>query len=148
MREKAFYRGGKKYAAGIALFLGVLLFFQPADASGIPREIRNINTEINRIPYVSDLKNCGEKDCFRGIDFFLRHGGDCEDYALVKARNLAMTGNFSYRQMRLVRGHITAGKHKGEAHAVLEVKDGEKEYWLDNLHDEVTEQPVNFEILR
>ena len=99
--------------------------------STVPADMRVINSKWNAVPYVAE-KGQHIDDCAT----FKRKGGDCEEYALCKRRDLLEAG---YMDAEIVLG-ITS---KAEYHAI--VKAGG--YYLDNRTNEIRMQPLDFERL-
>jgi Bacterial transglutaminase-like cysteine proteinase BTLCP len=86
--------------------------------------------------YKADDQNYGRRDYWATPLEFLRHSGDCEDYAIVKYVSLRQLG-FTPEQLRLV---VVRDVVRDLAHAVLAVYlDGEV-YILDNLTKAVLQQ--------
>ena len=99
--------------------------------------LQSTNVLINRdIPYKSDYDVWKTSDHWAPIGDALRHGGDCEDYALAKATTLSFH-SWPETRYHLVIGNIHRGG-KSEAHAILVVERDDGTYWaLDNLHEQV-----------
>jgi predicted transglutaminase-like cysteine proteinase len=114
---------------------------QPIDySSQAMRQIRAINAQVNRaIEPVSDMDHWGVIDQW---DYPTDGKGDCEDYALLKRRQLIKAG---FPRQALL---MTVVKEKnGDGHAVLMVKTTRGDFVLDNLSDEVriwSETPYRF----
>ncbi len=90
--------------------------------------VREVNDYLNRVPYVSDEDNWGMKDYWATPAEFFSHGGDCEDYAIVKYLSLMMLG-FNTDDMRIVVLNDTKDR---DLHAVLSVRMGQTNFILDN----------------
>ena len=102
--------------------------------------LKQVNILINGdVKYISDYKHWG-KDFWEGPVETLEEGGDCEDYALLKATTLSFLG-WSPNRMHLVAGVLD----NGEAHMMLavETKDG-KRWLLDNRSNLLHRWPYDF----
>jgi predicted transglutaminase-like cysteine proteinase len=95
-----------------------------------------VNREINAIPYVQDASTYREENVWQTPLQFAQVGGECRDYAVAKYQALYTLG-VADADMQFVAVRILRGKHKGEFHAVLEVKHASRAYLLDNLHNDV-----------
>lgn len=95
--------------------------------------LRAVNAAINAFPYVTDAANWGRTDFWETPIEFIRHGGDCEDYAVSKYMALQALG-VPVDDMRVV---VVDDRQLGVTHAVLLVAAEERYYLLDNLADEV-----------
>lgn len=96
--------------------------------------VKNINKNINKIPYKQDMRNYNLKDYWCSPkEFFIKDSGDCEDYAIAKYFALKSSG-FSIDDLRitLVKNILTE-----EEHALCAVSIGNTNYILDNLIDDV-----------
>ncbi|MGF1641989.1 MAG: transglutaminase-like cysteine peptidase [Rhodospirillales bacterium] len=87
-----------------------------------------VNAYMNARPYVSDLRNWGEKDYWATPGEFLTRSGDCEDYAIAKFFALRRLG-WSAESLRLAAVKDTA---RDTGHAVLIAFDGATSWLLDN----------------
>ena len=96
-------------------------------------QIRTVNRELNRIPYVTDQQNWGVSDYWATVDEFLEYDGDCEDYAIAKYMALKAVG-FPPADMRIV---VLQDLNLGIPHAILAVRDGNRWLILDNQIKEV-----------
>jgi predicted transglutaminase-like cysteine proteinase len=98
------------------------------------REIEQVNAKVNHaVEAVSDMDHWGVVDRW---DYPMDGKGDCEDYALMKRKQLIERG--FPRQALLM---TVVRDENNDGHAVLTVKTNGGEFILDNLHDEV--KPVN-----
>jgi predicted transglutaminase-like cysteine proteinase len=99
-------------------------------------QLRAVNRFLNDWRYKSDEQNYGHRDYWATPLEFLRHSGDCEDYAIIKYVSLRQLG-FTPEQLRVV---VVRDALRDIAHAVLAVYlDGEV-YILDNLTKAVLPQ--------
>lgn len=80
-----------------------------------PPSLEQVNYEINRYPYVSDMDNYGKDKYFATPVEFYKNGGDCEDYAIAKRYELSKLG---YTGMK----YITVTLPEGPDHVVLFVE--------------------------
>jgi predicted transglutaminase-like cysteine proteinase len=96
-------------------------------------QLRSLNAAVNAFPYVTDAKNWGRTDFWETPTEFLRHGGDCEDYAVAKYMALRALG-VAVDDMRVA---VVDDRQLGVTHAVLLVAADERHYVLDNLTNEV-----------
>lgn len=105
---------------------------------GRPRfhQIQAINRFLNDWQYRSDQQNYGRRDYWATPLEFVRHSGDCEDYAIIKYVSLRQLG-FEADELRVV---VLNDATRGLAHAVLAVYLGRQVYILDNLHRAVLPQ--------
>jgi predicted transglutaminase-like cysteine proteinase len=99
-------------------------------------QIQAVNRFLNEWRYKSDDQNYGRRDYWATPLEFLRHSGDCEDYAIAKYVTLRQLG-FSPEQLRLV---VVRDVIRDLAHAVLAVYVDEEVYILDNLTKAVLPQ--------
>jgi predicted transglutaminase-like cysteine proteinase len=93
------------------------------------QQIVTVNASVNeRIKPLTDKEIYGKEEYWAYPTLF----GDCEDYVLLKRRELAQTGiPLSDLLITVVR------KRDGEGHAVLTVRTDRGDFVLDNLSDEV-----------
>jgi predicted transglutaminase-like cysteine proteinase len=91
-------------------------------------ELREINTEMNKRPYVPDAVNWSLPDYWATPFQFLQKGGDCEDFAIAKYMALRELGVPAV-SMRVV---VLNDLNLGIAHAVLAVYIDGNPYILDN----------------
>jgi predicted transglutaminase-like cysteine proteinase len=96
-------------------------------------QLRAVNTAVNGLPYVADVVNWGRTDFWETPIEFLRHGGDCEDYAVSKYMALQALG-VPVDDMRVA---VVDDQQLGVTHAVLRVAVDGRYYLLDNLTDAV-----------
>ena len=99
-------------------------------------QIQAVNRFLNDWRYKSDDQNYGRRDYWATPLEFLRHSGDCEDYAIAKYVTLRQLG-FTPEQLRLV---VVRDVIRDLAHAVLAVYVDEEVYILDNLTKAVLPQ--------
>jgi predicted transglutaminase-like cysteine proteinase len=104
------------------------------------RKISRINEEVNRtVAPVSDKEHWGAVDSW---DYPSDLKGDCEDYALLKRRQLIAAG-FPREALLLT----VVKEPDGDGHSVLTLRTDHGDYVLDNLSDEVmpwTRTPYRF----
>jgi predicted transglutaminase-like cysteine proteinase len=91
-------------------------------------ELHEINTEMNKRPYVPDAVNWSLPDYWATPFQFLQKGGDCEDFAIAKYMALRELGVPAV-SMRVV---VLNDLNLGIAHAVLAVYIDGNPYILDN----------------
>lgn len=94
----------------------------------IMTQLREINTEINKRPYIADQVNWNLPDYWATPLQFLQKGGDCEDFAIAKYMALRTAG-VPVADMRIV---VLNDLNLGIAHAVLAVYVNANPYILDN----------------
>ena len=99
-------------------------------------QIRTVNRFLNEWGYRADMRNWGQRDYWATPLQFLRHSGDCEDYAIVKYVTLRQLG-FPVEQLRVV---VLRDTMRDLAHAVLAVYFEGDVYILDNLSRAVLPQ--------
>lgn len=99
-------------------------------------QLQAVNRFLNDWQYKTDAVNYGARDYWATPLEFLRHSGDCEDYAIAKYVTLRQLG-FAAEQLRLVVVHDTV---RDLAHAVLAVYLNDQVYILDNLSRAVLPQ--------
>lgn len=105
---------------------------------GAPREqqLAAVNGFVNGRPYREDALNFGRSDYWAAPLEFLRHAGDCEDYAIMKYVSLRDLG-VPEAQMRLV---VVRDVRRDAVHAVLAVETVGEVRILDNLSAAVLPQ--------
>jgi predicted transglutaminase-like cysteine proteinase len=98
---------------------------------GQPRfeQIQAVNQFLNQWQYKTDQQNYGQRDYWATPLEFLRHSGDCEDYAIAKYVSLRQLG-FAADDLRLV---VLRDIVRDLPHAVLAVYLRGEVYILDNL---------------
>ena len=94
----------------------------------IMAQLREINTEMNKRPYITDQVNWNLPDYWATPLQFLQKGGDCEDFAIAKYMALRSAG-VPVEDMRIV---VLNDLNLGIAHAVLAVYVNASPYILDN----------------
>nr|WP_245428845.1 transglutaminase-like cysteine peptidase [Phyllobacterium phragmitis] len=100
-----------------------------------------VNASVNeRIKPLTDKEIYGKEEYWAYPKLF----GDCEDYVLLKRRELAQTGiSLGALLITVVR------KRDGEGHAVLTVRTDRGDFILDNLTDEIKNwQQTNYTYLK
>jgi predicted transglutaminase-like cysteine proteinase len=91
--------------------------------------IKSVNASVNaRVTAMTDKDIYGREEVWA----YPKDAGDCEDYALLKRRELAARG-FSLSDLLIT----VVRKPDGEGHAVLTVRTAQGDYVLDNLDNEV-----------
>lgn len=102
-------------------------FGNPSATKPSPDTIAQVQRSYAKMKYIVD----GDKDHWSTPEEFKANGGgDCEDFAMTKYKDLLSYG-FPDEAIHMVVGHK---KNTGELHAVLTVNDGEKTWVLDNQH--------------
>jgi predicted transglutaminase-like cysteine proteinase len=91
-------------------------------------QIEAVNRWVNQKPYVEDMANWGVADYWETPGEFLAHGGDCEDFAITKYFSLVRLG-VPAEDLRLT---IVRDSDLGAYHAVLEVRDQDQAWLMDN----------------
>jgi predicted transglutaminase-like cysteine proteinase len=99
-------------------------------------QLEAVNRFLNDWRYKADDQNYGRRDYWATPLEFLRHSGDCEDYAIAKYVTLREIG-FAPEQLRLV---VVRDVARDLAHAVLAVYLDDQVYVLDNLTNAVLPQ--------
>ena len=100
-------------------------------------QMREVNSFINEIvPYREDPANFGLSDYWASPLEFLRHAGDCEDFAIIKFMTLLELG-FDNDDMRIV---VVTDTVRNIGHAVLAVDFEGRTYIMDSLFDVVVGQ--------
>lgn len=94
---------------------------------------QEVNTMMNRKKYILDSKNWGKSDYWATPVEFLKHGGDCEDYAIAKYVALRALG-VSEERLRVV---IVQDLSKNIPHAILVVYTQDGPVVLDNQNKDV-----------
>ena len=100
------------------------------------RQVRAINSFVNRWQYKADDENYGKRDYWATPLEFFRRSGDCEDYAIAKYQSLRLLG-LPPEALRLV---VVQDTVRDLPHAVLAVYLADEVYILDNLTDAVLPQ--------
>ncbi|WP_269930738.1 transglutaminase-like cysteine peptidase [Aminobacter sp. HY435] len=86
-------------------------------------ELKQVNSSVNsRIKERSDIANVGKDDDWRVPAAY----GDCEDFAILKKRELLKRG---WPASALL---LTVARYRGEGHTVLTVRTSEGDLILDN----------------
>jgi predicted transglutaminase-like cysteine proteinase len=102
-----------------------------AEAKGKPvqKQMQLVNDFFNKFTYINDPDNGGGEDYWATPYEFMARGGDCEDYAIAKYISLKRLGvDESHMRIMIVQDFNL----NGEMHAILEVKDKEQAFILDN----------------
>lgn len=99
-------------------------------------QLQAVNRFLNEWSYKPDEQNYGRRDYWATPLEFLRHSGDCEDYAIIKYVSLRQLG-YPADQLRLV---VVRDTLRDLAHAVLAVYLPDDVYILDNLTSAVLPQ--------
>jgi predicted transglutaminase-like cysteine proteinase len=96
--------------------------------SGLER-LRTVNDFFNDWPYREDGVNYGRREAWVSPATFLRHSGDCEDYAIAKYATLRLAGVPDER-MHIV---VVFDRIRNIRHAVLVVRTADERSVLDSL---------------
>lgn len=109
-------------------------------SEGTWRVIEDVNADVNRrIIQVTDEEYYGKIELWT----YPKSAGDCEDFALLKKRELKARG-FAESDLLLT----VVKKPDGSGHAILTVRTSEGDFVLDNLDDRVRrwwQTPYRFE---
>ncbi|PDT50463.1 hypothetical protein CO661_02265 [Sinorhizobium fredii] len=101
-------------------------------------ELQQVNRAVNgRIRERSDLANVGKDDDWRVPTGY----GDCEDFAIMKKRELLKRG---WPASALL---LTVARYRGAGHTVLTVRTSEGDLVLDNMNNSVRDwsrTPYNY----
>lgn len=92
-------------------------------------QIKEVNSFWNQWPYRLDSEAYGKEDYWAAPYEFIKHSGDCEDYAIAKYNTLKALG-FNPDTMRIV---VVKDSIRNFVHAVLAVYVDDEIYILDNL---------------
>jgi predicted transglutaminase-like cysteine proteinase len=137
-RERATYRACAR--SNVACPSRSVIAWQEVVKSQIGRspldQLQVVNRFLNEWRYKADDQNYGRRDYWATPLEFLRHSGDCEDYAITKYVTLREIG-FGPEQLRLV---VVRDVVRDLAHAVLAVYLDGQVYVLDNLTNAVLPQ--------
>lgn len=101
-------------------------------------QLRAVNRFVNRWHAKADLDNYERADYWASPLTFLKHSGDCEDFAIMKYVSLRQLG-FDAEQLRLV---VVRDVLRDVAHAVLAVHVDQEVFILDNLFQAVLPQQM------
>ncbi|MAZ75988.1 MAG: hypothetical protein CMH31_01650 [Micavibrio sp.] len=96
--------------------------------------IYKTNMWLNSFPYKQDNWIYGKSDHWATPTEFLTHGGDCEDFAIIKYITLRELG-FTPEQLKV---SIVYDVYSGTDHAFLLVKHNDKDFVLDNRNHEIS----------
>lgn len=91
-------------------------------------QIGRVHRVINRLPYVSDMRNWGQADYWETPLEMFERGGDCEGYALTKYFSLRALG-FEDEDLRVA---VVWDEQDQEEHAILLVRLDDEVWLLDN----------------
>lgn len=94
----------------------------------VDRQIAEINSYMNKSPYITDIVNWHVPDYWESIRQFFSRDGDCEDYAIAKYLSLKELG-FDTDKMRIV---VVQDTSLNVPHALLVVTYRGKRLILDN----------------
>lgn len=94
-------------------------------------QITYVNKTLNKFPYKQDNWIYARDDHWASPSEFLKNGGDCEDYAIIKYMTLRRLG-FDADQMKIA---IIYDVYSGTDHAYLVVNFGNKNFILDSRED-------------
>ena len=120
--EKSLNRGNSKELTAWRASLA-----QYKDQS-ISNMAKNVNNLVNQQRYITDKKNWGKSDYWATPVEFLKHGGDCEDFAIAKYTALRALG-IPEERLRLAIVHDNV---KNIPHAILIVYSDKGPLFLDN----------------
>lgn len=97
---------------------------------GLPlkKMAEKVNSFVNETRYITDQRNYGKSDYWATPVEFIRKGGDCEDFAIVKYTALRALG-VPENRMRIA---IVHDNIKNIPHAILIVYTDQGAYVLDN----------------
>ncbi|MEM7568762.1 MAG: transglutaminase-like cysteine peptidase [Pseudomonadota bacterium] len=101
-------------------------------------QLRLVQQFVNSQTYKPDDALWGSADYWSSSAEFLKHGGDCEDFALTKYRALIDAG-FPASELRLV---LVEESFTGEQHAVLAANYNGRRIILDNRRDEIEDHEL------
>lgn len=90
-------------------------------------QLEAVNRWANAKPYVEDWMNWGVADYWETPAEFMRHGGDCEDYAIAKYFSLVRLG-FPPADLRIV---VVEDRNLKASHAVVAVRLEGRTWLLD-----------------
>lgn len=102
---------------------------ESAPVADLRRLAEKVNRRINRKPTISDRRLHGREEHWAPLT---ARGGDCEDFALTKMRDLIAAG-VPGRQLRIA----TVLDRQRQPHAVLVLSHGGDDLVLDNLTNRV-----------
>lgn len=105
-----------------------LSFLESLRGKSRREQLDAVNTWINARPYVEDSVNWGVADYWETPGEFFAHGGDCEDFAIVKYFSLVRLG-FSPDDLKIV---VLNDTKINAFHAVLSVQLDGQDWLLDN----------------
>ncbi len=108
------------------------------------QRLARVNSFFNQLSYRSDRRTWGQKDYWASPTEFLAKGmGDCEDYAIAKYITLRKIGVPEARLKLAFVRHLP----DNQPHVVLLVKNGGKQWVLDNINDALrtTEQRTDLQ---
>jgi predicted transglutaminase-like cysteine proteinase len=94
-------------------------------------QISKVNKWANKFPYKQDNWIYGRDDHWATPSEFLKNGGDCEDYAIIKYMTLRRLG-LRADQMKIT---MVYDIYSGTDHAYLVVKYGGQSFILDSRED-------------
>ena len=105
-----------------------------ARASGGKDLLRHVNRGVNSlVPYRLDEEQFGKRDYWASPLEFLKSGGDCEDFAILKYVTLVELG-IPEENIHLIVGEDSA---RNIAHAMLSVHIDGRTYVLDSMSDKL-----------
>ena len=117
------------------VWIGILTF-APGCVPTPPQHLVDLNVRMNReIRYVPDKDEV--LDHCKPIALTMMYGGDCDDIVCAKSEALLRLG-YPLSDLAMVGGFT---KPDGTPHVVLKVQN---KWYLDNRHDRVTKQPIDF----
>jgi predicted transglutaminase-like cysteine proteinase len=95
-------------------------------------QIEYVNKTLNQFPYKQDNWVYNRDDHWATPSEFLKNGGDCEDYAIIKYMTLRRLG-FDANQMKIA---VVYDVYSGTDHAYLVVNFGNQNFILDSREEE------------
>ena len=103
-------------------------FIQTLEGESKLRQILQVNAWFKQFSYKQDNWVYNQDDYWATPTEFLMHGGDCEDYAIIKYMTLRKLG-FAPKDMKIA---IVYDVYSGTDHAFLTVEHEGAEFVLDN----------------
>ena len=103
-------------------------FLNSLDGKKLVKKVKAVNTYLNGVKYITDIRNWGLDDYWATPTQFKSQNGDCEDYAIAKYMSLRALG-IPLDKMRIV---VVQDQNLGVAHGILAVYINNKPYILDN----------------
>ncbi len=98
------------------------------------KQIEYVNTELNKFPYKQDNWIYQRNDHWASPSEFLKNGGDCEDFAIIKYMTLRRLG-FRADQMKIA---MVYDIYSGTDHSYLVVDYGKQIFVLDSREQQTS----------